>query len=128
MTHALLEYSPVRLAALLAAVAPQWARLRLDTLTITDDQIVVDLSSTARSTRSPDCQCRSHRAHSHFMRVLADHPWGETPVSVRLHARRFRCLNPTCPRQTFRERLPDVAPRYQRRTPALRRHTQPGPR
>ena len=63
------------LAALLAAVAPQWARLRLDMLTITDDQIVVDLSSTARTARCPDCQRRSHRAHSHFRRALTDLPW-----------------------------------------------------
>ena len=46
------------------------------------------------------------------------------PVCVRLHARRFRCVNATCSRQTFRERLPDLAPRYQRRTPALRRQLE----
>ncbi len=51
-------------------------------------------------------------------------PLGELPVRVRLHARRFRCLNSACPRQTFRERLPDLAPRYQRRTPALHRHLE----
>ncbi len=124
MTYALLEYSPVRLVALLAAVAPQWARLRLDTLTITADQITVDLSSTARTARCPDCQRRSHRAHSHFTRYIADLPLSETPVYVRLHARRFRCLNTVCPRQTFRERLPDLAPRYQRRTPALHRRLE----
>lgn len=111
----------MRLTALLAAVAPQWARLCLDTLTVADDVIVVDLASTARSACCPDCQRRSHRAHSRFLRVLADLPWGATPVCVRLHARRFRCVNPACPRQTFRERLPELAPRYQRRTPALRR-------
>jgi transposase len=110
----------VYLAPFLATVAPQWARLRLDTLAITDDQIVVELSSTARTARCPDCQRRSHRAHSRFIRVLADLPLGASPVCVRLHARRFRCLNPACPRQTFRERLPHLAPRYQRRTPALR--------
>jgi transposase len=38
-----------------------------------------------------------------------------------LHARRFRCCNPACSRQTFRESIPEVAPRYQRRTPALQR-------
>lgn len=124
MTYALLECSPVRLISLLAAVAPQWARLRLDTLTISDDQIVVDLSSTALTARCPECQRRSHRAHSHFRRTLTDLPLGELPVRVCLHARRFRCLNAACPRQTFRERLPDLAPRYQRRTPALHRHLE----
>jgi hypothetical protein len=45
-------------------------------------------------------------------------------VSLRLHARRYRCLNAACPRQTFRERLSDVAPYYQRRTPALRQRLE----
>lgn len=56
--------------------------------------------------------------------MLADLPLGELPVRVRLHARRFRSVNAACPRQTFRERLPDVAPHYQRRTPALRRQLE----
>ena len=109
----------MRIASLLASVAPQWARLRLDALTVVGDQISVDLVSTARTARCPDCQRRSRRAHSHFMRVLMDLPLGATPVCVRLHARRFRCVNAACPRQTFRERLPGLAPRYQRRTPEL---------
>jgi transposase len=124
MTYALLECSPVRLISLLAAVAPQWVRLRLDRLTITDDQIVVDLSSIARTARCPDCQRRSHRAHSHCTRHIADLPLGQLPVCLRLHARRFRYLNAACPRQTFRERLPDLAPHYQRRTPALLRRLE----
>ena len=30
-------------------------------------------------------------------------------MALHIHARRFRCLNPSCPRQTFAERLPGVA-------------------
>ncbi len=114
----------MRLASFLASVAPQRTTLHLDALTLTERQIIVDLSSIRRTARCPDCQQRSHRAHSRFMRMLADLSLGDTPVSVRLHARRFRCLNPACPSQTFRERLPDLAPRYQRRTPALQRRLQ----
>lgn len=58
------------------------------------------------------------------MRRIADLPLGETPVCVCLHARRFRCLNVACPRQTFHERLHDLAPPYQRRTPALHRQLE----
>ena len=116
------------LASLLAAVAPQWARLRLDVLTIAADQITVDLSSTARTTRCPDCQRRSHRAHSHFTQHIADLLLGEKPVCVRLHLRGFRCLIAACPRQTFRmylpARLPALAPRYQRRPLALQRRLE----
>jgi transposase len=41
-------------------------------------------------------------------------------VCLRITARRFYCRNVACPRRTFRERLPSVAPVYQRRTPLLR--------
>ncbi len=40
-------------------------------------------------------------------------------MTLHLQARRFRCLNPTCVRQTFAERLPDVAPAGARRTRRL---------
>jgi transposase len=64
------------------------------------------------------------RAHSWFTRLLADVPLGVFAVRLRVRARRYRCLNAACPRQTFRERLPDVAPRYQRRTPILRQRQE----
>ncbi len=114
----------MRLTAFLGVLAPQWAMLHCDALTVTEHQIIVDLSSTYRTARCPDCHRRSRRAHSRFIRVLADLPLGEMPVCIRLHARRFRCVNATCLRQTFRERLPDLAAWYQRRTPALRRHLE----
>ncbi len=114
----------MRLTSFLATVAPQWTTLRLDTLTIAEQQMTVDLSSSRRTARCPECQRRSHRAHSNFIRVLADLPLGQVAVCVRLHARRFRCAHTTCPRQTFRERLPDLALPYQRRTPALQRHLE----
>lgn len=40
-------------------------------------------------------------------------------MTLRLQARRFRCLDPTCTRQTFAEPLPDVAPARARRTRRL---------
>jgi transposase len=110
----------VRLTAFLTSVVPQWATLHLDAVAIGEQQITIEVSSRRRTARCPACRRRSHRAHSRFTRTLADRPVGDLPVCVRLHARRFRCLTPSCPRQTFRERLPDLAPPYQRRTPALR--------
>lgn len=40
-------------------------------------------------------------------------------MTLRLQARRFRCLDPTCTRQTFAERLPEVAAAGARRTRRL---------
>jgi transposase len=50
------------------------------------------------------------------MRTVADLPWQGVAVQLRLHARRFRCLHPTCPQRIFCERLPGVIAPYGRRT------------
>ena len=44
------------------------------------------------------------RLHSRYQRILADLPWQGRPVALQVVARRFRCLNPSCARQTFAER------------------------
>jgi transposase len=115
----------VHLASFLATVFPHWAGLRLDAVCHDEQQLIVALTSTHRSARCPDCQRRSRRAHSWFTRAVADVSLGALPVRLRLHGRRYRCLNAACPRQTFRERLPEVAPPYQRRTPLLRQRLEP---
>jgi transposase len=104
---------------LLPAVFPHWATVRLQAVTSAAQQITVDLTSRRQTARCPDCQRQSRRVHSRFTPQLRDLPLGHRPVGLRLHARRFRCLEPTCARQTFRERLPQIAPPYQRRTPVL---------
>ena len=43
-------------------------------------------------------------------------------VTVTVKARRMRCPIQGCPRQTFREQVPGVLERYQRRTPRLAGH------
>jgi transposase len=111
----------MRSASLLLTVFPHWTGLHVDTVTRSEHHLIVTLTSTRQSARCPECQRRSRRAHSWCTRVLADLPLGVVPVRLHVRARRYRCLNVTCPQQTFRERLPDVAPYYQRRTPALHR-------
>ena len=61
----------------------------------------------------------SERLHSRYRRLLSDLPWQGRPVTLHVHARRFRCLNLTCSRQTFAERLSGTAPAAARRTERL---------
>ena len=61
----------------------------------------------------------SRRIHSVYRRVLSDFPWQGRPVTIRVAARRFRCPNPTCSRQTFAERLAGVTALSSRRTGRL---------
>jgi transposase len=114
----------VRLASFLSTVFPHWAGLHLDTITLVEQQLRVDLCVSRQTARCPTCSRHSRRVQSHFVRTRTEQPLGTAPVRVRLHARRFRCLNASCPRRTFRERLPELAPRYQRRTPVLRQHLE----
>ncbi|WP_375781047.1 transposase family protein [Bradyrhizobium sp. ma5] len=68
----------------------------------------------------PCCGCQTGRVHSHYVRRLTDLPWQGQVVEIRLHARRFRCANPQCPRRIFTERLPATV------RPKARRTTRPG--
>lgn len=61
----------------------------------------------------------SLRVHSHYDRQLSDLPWQGQSVTLSVQARRFRCLNTSCRRQTFAERLPEAAPPAARRTNRL---------
>jgi hypothetical protein len=74
--------------------------------------------------RAPKAECPTHgiasgRVHSIRWRVLQDLPWQGRPVTMRVTARRFRCSNRQCPRQTFSERLREVARPWGRRTVRL---------
>lgn len=67
----------------------------------------------------PCCGHRTRRVHSHYMRRLTDLPWQGRVVEIRLHARRFRCADPQCPRRIFTERLPETVQPKARRTVRL---------
>lgn len=83
------------------------------------DHITIETSPSQRSALCPECGVPSERVHSLYGRTLGDLPWQGRAVTLRVQARRFRCLTPSCPRQTFAERLTDVAPRSARRTGRL---------
>ncbi len=51
--------------------------------------------------------------------TLADLPISGRRVVLTVRVRRFRCLIPTCPRQIFAERLPDLAAPFARRSQPL---------
>ena len=63
----------------------------------------------------PACGLASRRIHSVYRRVLHDLPWQGRSVTIRVAARRFRCSNQFCSRQTFAERLDGVMAASSRR-------------
>jgi transposase len=67
----------------------------------------------------PGCGTETSRVHGYHERTAADLPVGGRRVLVRVRVRRVRCPVPGCRVQTFREQVPGVLGRYQRRTTRL---------
>lgn len=66
----------------------------------------------------PGCGVPTSRVHSYAERTVADVALDARRVQVVVRVRRLVCPTRGC-RQTFREQLPGVLERYQRRTPRL---------
>ena len=67
----------------------------------------------------PGCGTGTARVHEYRERAVADVPADGRRVLVKVRVRRMRCPVTGCPRQTFREQVPGVLDRYQRRTTRL---------
>jgi transposase len=85
----------------------------------TPDRVTIVARLRSTTATCPDCGTVSQRVHSRYERALGDLPWQGRPVTLRVQARRFRCLDPACPRQTFAERLASIAAVAARRTERL---------
>ncbi len=69
----------------------------------------------------PACGTETARVHGYHERTAADVPVDGRRVLVKVRIRRMRCPVPGCTVQTFREQVPGVLDRYQRRTTRLTR-------
>src|SRR3984957_19248929 len=75
------------------------------------------VSAVGRGTaRCPECDVRSARRHGWQVRHLQDLPAQGAPVTLRVSLARWQCQNQGCERQTFSDRLPNVAGSCARRT------------
>jgi transposase len=81
--------------------------------------IVVQARTRNAAVACPGCGTETARVHGYHDRTAADVPVDGRRVQVRVRARRLRCAVPGCPGQTFREQVPGVLERYQRRTARL---------
>lgn len=88
----------------------------LDEVRLTISAIVLVAHTTLVEANCPSCAQPSGRIHSHYHRTPRDLPFSTKPVRLLLQVQRFFCDQPTCPRRTFAERLPDFLPRKAQRT------------
>ena len=100
---------------------PDATHVRLETWSLEPAQSTITINLRARqaTARCPLCGRRSKRVHSRYQRTLADLPWGEYAVTVRLGVRRLFCDNTRCERRLFAERLPGIAAPRARKTTRL---------
>ncbi|MGW5106344.1 ISL3 family transposase [Nocardia sp. NPDC004123] len=81
-------------------------------------QILVQARTPGGPAACPGCGVRSARVHGYHQRIVADVPLDGRAVVVQVRARRLVCSTLGC-RNTFREQVPGVLERYQRRTARL---------
>jgi transposase len=106
---------------LLSCLLPDAAHVRLEIWSLEPASSTITLTLHTRQITAycPLCGRLSKRVHSRYERTLADLPWGEYAVTVRLRVRRLFCDAPCCARRIFAERLPGVAGPWARKTARL---------
>jgi transposase len=90
--------------------------LRVEALVLGEDGLTILAAAEAARVRCPLCGEPGERLHSRYRRTLADLPWADVTVRLRVHVRKFFCDNAACPRRIFVERLHGVAGASARRT------------
>ena len=96
----------------------------LSTLVIEDvedagDTIVVRARTRSEPVACPGCGEETSHVHGYHERTPADVPVDGRRVVVKMRVRRMRCPALDCQAQTFREQVPGVLERYQRRITRL---------
>jgi transposase len=87
------------------------------------ERVVVRARTPGTTAVCPVCGASSGRVHGYHWRTVAGLPIDGRRVVVRVRVRRLVCPTRGC-RHTFREQLPGVLERYQRRTARLTRQVK----
>ncbi len=98
---------------------PPTHSVRVTEVTIEQEYVCLQLTTTAPTACCPCCTMPSSSVHSRYQRHLTDLPWGTRAVRIQLMVRKFVCRNPSCARRIFTERLPELIATYARKTHRL---------
>ncbi|GGS28094.1 hypothetical protein GCM10010269_78400 [Streptomyces humidus] len=97
--------------------------LVIEEVTDEGERIVVRARTPTEAAVCPVCGAPSGRVHGYQLRTVADVPVDGRRVVVRVRVRRLVCPTRGCC-HTFREQVPGVLERYQRRTARLTRQVK----
>ena len=95
---------------------PPCPGLKLTHFEVSDQQLVLFVTSTNALACCPVCQTASRQIHGYYTRIITDLCWADLGVRLTLRVRRFVCPNALCPRRTFAERLGEQIKAYAQRT------------
>ena len=84
-----------------------------DSLSVDDNRLLIHLSSIRKASVCPYCGHKSTHVHSYYTRRIQGPESFNRSTILLVRVRRFRCRH--CAR-TFSESLPEIAPRYGRKT------------
>ncbi len=104
-----------------AVVFSRLSPLVIEAVTDESERIVVRARTADGPAACPDCRAGSTRVHGYHQRTVADLPVDGRSVIVQVRVRRLLCSTADC-RTSFREQVPGVLERYQRRTARLTTH------
>lgn len=90
--------------------------LRVDTVELESERVIVNLTATTEGGSCPGCGVTSRRGHSYYHRNPVDLPVIGYDIRLRIRVRRFFCDCPHCPKRTFAEQFPELLPYRARRT------------
>ncbi len=90
--------------------------IQLESFISEPNAITIVIHSKQKRPLCPNCHQPSASLHSHYQRAVADLPWHDISVKLRLKTRKFRCRNEVCQGRIFCDRLPDVVEACARKT------------
>ena len=109
----------IDVTGLVGAVFSGLSALVIDDVEDAGEEICVRARTRDGAVPCPACGKETARVHGYHERTPAGVPVDGRRVLVKVRVRWMRCPVPGCPRQTFREQVPGVLDRYQRRTTRL---------
>ena len=89
--------------------------LVIEDVTGRDEVVVVRARTAGGTVPCPRCGAGTGHVHGYYERTVVDVPADGRPVMLHVQVRRMRCPALDRPVQTFREQVPGVLDRYQRR-------------
>lgn len=97
-------------------VVPEVANFEIGEVIVGAKQVVIHAQTRLQEGCCPQCKRVSTHRHSHYVREVEDLPLGVRRVRLRLWMNRYRCYEPTCTQQTFREQHPGLVVKWGRNT------------